>query len=385
MQRAVIFSHSLIRRDPRLLRQIRWLAELGYTEIVTVGQGSSSDGVFLHHQIKRPGVFERYLGYLIRFHHARFWFFFGRHLNQVPSDFFTGASVIIINEVEYLSWRGFSKENIKNLPVYLDLHEDHVSDAHRGPLEAVAFHAYWKWQLGQLVRFTETRTSRLELTCVEDEIAKSYEALTGKTVHLVYNAPDRNKLGPVSTNPQGIKLIHHGMGTKARGIETTIHALSMLPEQYTLDLVLFSTPIFNLKIQLLTRLLRVSNRVRIEKGVPLLDLPERLNKADIAVVLIPDVTGGHLNSLPNKFFEAIHAKLAVIIGPNPTMAALTKKFGIGVVLNSWKSDELALAIAKLSPIEITEFKKNSDRASQELSSEQSAFTFKKLLTQLLEV
>lgn len=384
MRKAIIFSHSLIRRDPRLLRQIRWLQELGFEEIATVGQGPITAGVSRHHEIKRLGTFERYLGYLIRINRFRFWYFFGRHLDKTPPKLMADASVILINEVEYLSWSGFWEENLNSLPVYLDLHEDHVSDAHRGLLEAVAFRSYWKWQLQQLVNFAKTRASKMELTCVENEIAKSYEFVTGKSVRLIYNAPDANNFDPSVTDPEKIKLIHHGMGTKGRGIETTIRALSMLPSKYSLDLVLFSTPIFNLKIRLLARLLRVDRRVNIERGVPLADLPKRLNRADISVVLIPNVTGGHLNSLPNKFFESIHAKLAIITGPNPTMSALTKQYGFGIILGSWKSAELASAIQKLRHLDITKMKKNAVQASLELSSEQSGSKFKKILTELLQ-
>ena len=383
MRKVIIFSHSFIRRDPRLIRQIRWLHELGFEEIVTVGQGPLPDGVSDHHQIKRPGTFERYLGYLIRINRLRFWYFFGRHLDKTPAQFLDDVSMILINEVEYLSWSGFSGEKLNSKPVYLDLHEDHVSDAHRGLLEAVAFRSYWKWQLKQLVNFTKTR-ARIALTCVENEIAKSYEFVTGKTVHLIYNAPDKNNLAPTLTDPERVKLIHHGMGTKGRGIETTIRALSMLPSKYSLDLVLFSTAIFSIKIKLLARLLQVDRRVSIERGVPLADLPERLNGADISVVLIPNVTGGHLNSLPNKFFESIHAKLAIITGPNPTMSALTKQYGFGIVLGSWKSADLAREIQKLSQLDISEMKKNAVQASHELSSEQNGRKFKEIITELLQ-
>jgi len=293
-----------------------------------------------------------------------------------------GCRTLIVNEIEYLAWEGFGKNGLASLPVYLDLHEDHVNDAHRGPLEAVAFKKYWDWQLSQFVSFVRSRNSAIELTCVEKEIAQSYERLVDRPVALIFNAPDNNDLSPTNVNPEQIKLIHHGMGTKGRGIETAIKALADIPKNYTLDLVLFATRLYKLKIKLLSLIFGVRRRVKLEDGIPLDQLPTRLNLADISIVVLSNVTDGHLNSLPNKFFESIHSKLALITGPNPSMASMTKEFGMGVVLETWSSKDLARALMSLSPIEIQRYKANAVLASRQLSSVQSKETFDAILDRL---
>ena len=383
MSKALILSHSIISRDPRPLRQIKWLRESGFTEIVSVGLGEKPGGVDRHQQISQKGLLKRYVGYLIRNHRARFSYFFGRQLDQIPDDFFADTDVLIINEIEYLPWKGLASAALESLPVYLDLHEDHVNDAHRGLLERVAFKSYWDWQLTRFASFVVERKSKLEMTCVEGQIAADYRRLTNREVALLFNAPDVNTLEPRPVNPDQIRLIHHGMGTKGRGIETALQALAKLPGHFTLDLVLFASPLFKTKIKLMARRLRVSERLRLENGVPLSELPERLNRADIAIVVLSTVTKGHINALPNKFFESIHAKLAVVTGPNPSMARLTEQHGFGLAVQSWSSSDLADSLRDLSPKEIEEFKRKAHVASSALSSDQSRVTFTNLMERLM--
>lgn len=378
--KAVLFSHSNLKKDPRVLRQIRWLNELGYN-VLTIGFGGQPDLVSRHCEIPTQGLFGRYFGYLIRHHQTRFRYFFGRHLSRLPVSELLEADLVIVNEVEYLASNLFQGP-ISKIPTYLDLHEDHVNHADRGPLEAVAFRKYWKWQLAQTLSFVETRKATLRISCVEQVIAESYAKLFDRQVDLIFNAPDSNNLLPQPTSTGQIKLIHHGMGTKGRGIEATIRALKYLPSEFSLDLVLFATPQFRLKIELLSRFLGVRQRIKIEPGVPLAELPSRLNKADVSVILLSDVTPGHANALPNKFFESIHAKLAVITGPNPSMGSLVQKYNIGQTLTDWKPRTLANCLMALNHDQIALYKENAVVASQKLSSSQSREMFRSIISQL---
>jgi glycosyltransferase involved in cell wall biosynthesis len=343
---------------------------------VTIGYGEVPAGVESHFVVPILPLWQRYLGYLMRISQTRFQYFFGRFLDRIPKSVFENVDLVVVNEIEYLHWYEFRNGLLKNKPTYLDLHEDHVNHADRGPLERFAFRQYWRWQLEQCVLFVAQRRGRIAITSVEKVIADSYSLLFGEPVALIYNAPDRNSLEPTRVDPTSIKLVHHGMGTKGRGIESTIRALSLLDSKYTLDLILFTTALYRLKIQALATLLGVKDRVRILPGVPLASLPQTLNKYDISVILLSAVTPGHFNSLPNKLFESIHAKLAVVTGPNPSMKRIVEQSLIGVALKSWNSVELANSIKNLSIEEINTFKLNTLVASPKLSSESSREVFR---------
>lgn len=378
----VIFSHSNIYKDPRLIRQIRWLRGLGFKNIITIGFGEKPAGVDSHFVVPVLPLLQRYLGYFLRASPVRFQYFFGRFLEKIPKSAFENVDLLVVNEIEYLSWGEFRNGLLKNQPTYLDLHEDHVNHADRGPLERFAFRKYWKWQMEQCIHFVSQRRERIAITCVERVIADSYSRLLGEPVDLIYNAPDKNTLAPTSVDPQSIKLVHHGMGTKGRGIEPTIRALSLLGSQYSLDLILFTTALYRLKIQLLATLLGVRDRVKILPGVPLVDLPQALNGYDISVIILSPVTPGHQNSLPNKLFESIHAKLAIITGPNPSMKSVVLDSNIGVALSTWSSKELAKEINQLSEDRIAFFKNNCLAAATIYSAVQSEKVFVGALKQI---
>ena len=313
----------------------------------------------------------------------RFQYFFGRFLDNIPKSVFEDIDLLVVNEIEYLNWDEFRNGLLKNQPTYLDLHEDHVNHADRGPLERFAFRKYWKWQMEQCIHFVSQRRGRIAITSVERVIADSYSRLFDEPVDLIYNAPDKNTLAPTSVDPQSIKLVHHGMGTKGRGIEPTIRALGLLGSKYSLDLILFTTSLYKLKIQLLATLLGVRERVRILPGVPLIDLPGILNRYDISVILLSAVTPGHFNAMPNKLFESIHAKLTIVTGPNPSMKQIVEGYQIGVALKSWSPEELAASIRLISVEEIQIYKRNTELAAASLSSDQSQEVFKSKLKYLL--
>ena len=371
----IIFSHSNIYKDPRLLRQIRWLRGLGFKHIVTVGFGDKPADVESHFVVPVLPLWRRYFGYFIRVSQTRFHYFFGRFLEKIPREVIENVDLVVVNEIEYLNWAEFRNSPLKNRPTYFDLHEDHVNPADRDPLERFAFRKYWTWQMEQCVEFVSQRRGRIAITSVEKVIADSYSRLFGETVDLIYNAPDNNTLEPTQVDPNSIKLVHHGMGTKGRGIESTVKALSLLDSRFSLDLILFTNALFKLKIQLLATLLGVKDRVRILPGVPLVDLPLTLNKYDISVILLSAVTPGHFNALPNKLFESIHSKLAIVTGPNPSMKQIVESSRIGISLESWNHIELANALQLLDEKQISAFKFNCVDASRSYSTNRSLQVF----------
>jgi glycosyltransferase involved in cell wall biosynthesis len=172
------------------------------------------------------------------------------------------------------------------------------------------------------------------------------------------------------------------MGTKGKGIEAAIKTLRLLDERHTLDLIVFPTPLFAVKIKFLARLLGVSNRLTVKPGVPLAELPLILNAYDVALIIMSNVTSGHLNALPNKLFESIQSKLAIVTGPNPAMRTIVQKYELGLSLDSWNPEEAASVINSTAAKSWSRHKSNSRIASQKLSSRQSRLVFKQILSAL---
>ena len=378
----MIFSHSRIHRDPRLLRQIRWLREAGATSITTIGLGRKSEGVDKHHSIPVRSFLHRMVAYSLLRKRQRFNFLFGTFLDASLPRSMEGADLIVVNEVEYLPWVGFKDESARKIPTYLDLHEDHVFPFDRGFLEKLAFRKFGRWQFSQLKGFVASREGGIAISTVEETIARFYSETFAKKVVTIYNAPDKNRLRPSKVDASQIRLVHHGMGTKGKGIEVALGTLRLLEDNYSLDLILFATPFFALKVRVMGILLGVQSRLTIRRGVPLNELPGVLNDYDVAMVLLSDITNGHWNALPNKLFESIHSKLAIVTGPNPSMSAIVQHHKIGFSTRSLDPNEVARAVSECSVDDLSRMKSNCIEASSKLSSDQSRLLFLNILESL---
>jgi hypothetical protein len=168
------------------------------------------------------------------------------------------------------------------------------------------------------------------------------------------------------------------MGTRSRGIETAINVLGSLPD-YELHLYLVATNWYLAKLKLLSLLRGVSKRLFLHRPVSTELIPLSISKHDVALVLSPPVTENQLNALPNKFFESIQARLAIVVGPNPTMSSIVTSSGNGIVLGGWKTKDLVDGLKGLSGEEITRMKNASHRVAYEMSAESDFEVFRRLV------
>ena len=70
-------------------------------------------------------------------------------------------------------------------------------------------------------------------------------------------------------------------------------------------------------------------RIRILPPVKSDDVVYTINQYDIGVFLIPPVNFNYANTLPNKLFDFIQARLGIAIGPTPEMASIVDRYGNG--------------------------------------------------------
>jgi len=77
-------------------------------------------------------------------------------------------------------------------------------------------------------------------------------------------------------------------------------------------------------------------------------------------------------ALPNKFFEFIQARLALVISPNLAMAQIVQQYGCGVVSADYSPHRMAAAINALDVSAIDACKQASHNAAQELHAGHSA-------------
>jgi hypothetical protein len=249
-------------------------------------------------------------------------------------------------------------------PVVLDAHEF-------APAE---FEDVWRWRFF-FRRYNEYLCARYipqvaGMITVSDGIAAAYRERYGVEVSVVLNAPEYSALEPSEVRSDEIRLIHHGAAIPSRRIELMIELANLLDPRFRLDLVLVPTvPAYHKRL----RALAAGNpRIRILPPLPMRDLVCNANAYDIGLILYPPNNFNMRHALPNKFFEFIHARIGLALGPSEAMAPLAQRFGFGVVASDFTPAGLAGALNRLTRDQVVALKLGANAAARELCYEDSA-------------
>lgn len=119
--------------------------------------------------------------------------------------------------------------------------------------------------------------------------------------------------------------------------------------------------------------------IAIEPPVPLARLISEARKADIGIMALATKSAHNQYALPNKVFEYMMAGLGLCVTPNQDMAALVKRYGNGLVLESRSPAHIAAGINSLTPDRVNRFKQASLAAAKELHWENEQITMLHLL------
>jgi hypothetical protein len=126
-----------------------------------------------------------------------------------------------------------------------------------------------------------------------------------------------------------------------------------------------------------------TENVKIIPPVEYNDIVTFCNQYDLGLYIIFPTNLNNKYSLPNKFFEFIQSRLAIVTGPSVEMKNYIDRYNLGVAANSFEPDEIADKINNLTNEQIEEFKSNSHKHARELSSETNDILLNKIVTDLL--
>ncbi|HTE33294.1 MAG TPA: hypothetical protein VK666_23095 [Chryseolinea sp.] len=218
-------------------------------------------------------------------------------------------------------------------------------------------------------------------------LAREYEKNFGRRPVVVTNANTYSNLSPSQVSDSRIRLVHHGIATPSRKLELMMGTMDLLDERFTLDLILlkpgFASHATAGYIDDLKRLSTGNPRIRILDPVPITEVVRTVNHYDVGIFLLPPINFNYENTLPNKLFDFIQARLGVAIGPTPEMAEIVHRYKIGIVSKDFTARGLADQLNKLTSSDIEMFKKNSAIAATELNAEKNAVIIQKLIGDVL--
>ncbi len=364
--RVVVLSYSPIARDPRVLRQVRLFSS--FADVVTVGYGPTPDGVVEHVEIPesvRPWRTKRLRAPVL--FALRWWsrlYFGSPRVKFVQQAVAAGSMDVVVANDELavpvaltLRPRG---------GVHADLHEysPRVGEDRPGWRRRVA--PFMRWAVRQ-VRKADT------VTTVAPGLAKEYQREFGLNCAVVPNAAQyRDDLAPTAV-PEPIRLVHIGIAGRARKLENMIDGVALLeqrrPGAFTLDIIVAPGEADYIE-ELKAHAADVAPQsARVLPPVPYNQMVDTLAAYDMGVFISPATTFNLEHALPNKFFEYVQARLAVLVGPSPEMGPYVREHGFGVIAEGFTAEFMADVLEDLTPTEVSELKVAADQAAQTLSAD----------------
>lgn len=373
--RILCVSFSPIHADARVLRQIEVLQRHG--EVTTVGYGEVPHDVARHIRVpdSAASLPQTPLGVLrlaLRAHNAVELTAPGERavLDEVLAS--GPYDLVVANDARALPL-AFAAAG--DAPVYADMHE-------WAPEERSTILV---WRL--LVAPHQTHLCRKYLpraaavTSVSAGLSNLYAETFGIPTETVRNAGPMSDLKPSPVDPDRIRLVHSGTADVERNIMELIEAVELLGERYTLDLYLLEVPGGHLAE--IKQRAASSPRVTVHDPVPPETLPTTLNQYDLGVFLYPIQTRSHLYHLPNKFFDFVQARLGLVFSPAPEIDDHIGRYGLGVITSGTTAQSLVDALQGLTAEDVERFKRASDAAARELSSETDMKVQGELVARLL--
>ena len=377
MPHILCISLSPIERDARVLRQLSVLAEFG--EVTTVGYGALPEGAAHHLEVPAnlPSLPQTVSG--VATLAARQW---QRAELAAPAIRFAlnalaGQSfdLVVANEARTLA---LAHRVAQGAPVWADLHE-------WAPEERTHVLS-WRLLVAPLMRHLCARYLPLcaATSAVAGSIAELYERDFGVRPAVVRNASRLQRLSPGVVHDDSIRLVHSGVAVHGRNLETMIDAVRRLDEHVTLDLYLLPANDGGAYLASLRARAEGCSRVRFRDPVAPGDLPATLNAYDVGVFVIPPTHTNARLTLPNKLFDFVQARLAVLVGPSIEMQRLVEQHGMGVIADGFEVDDVIRAVRSLTPDAVRTFKAASAAAARELSFETDAAVIRELVAPLLQ-
>jgi glycosyltransferase involved in cell wall biosynthesis len=195
-------------------------------------------------------------------------------------------------------------------------------------------------------------------------------------MRVVHSTPSLNPLIYPHPAHFPFRLVHHGVANRNRSLEQLIYIARALPEMVVLSF--FLTGDQN-EIKRLKTIADEMPNVEFCSPVPMTDIVQTMNNYDLGLVYWPPTTENLINSAPNKFFEYLHAGVAVVCAPLPSIAPIVDEYDCGIMAESFDRDSVVSLIKNLSAADITRMKYNARKAAEKYSFENESIVFEEFL------
>lgn len=364
-RRAFIISFSDLSRDPRIYRQL--CALQNSYEISAAGLHRPPDqlatGEFYDLNYKASPAWLRLalaIALKLGFYDWAYW-----HLGKIRTAskklenvINVNYDLIIANDIETLPLAVRIKGKAR---LFIDAHEYAPEEHYHSKVWRFFYHKFLMYLCNTYLKEAD------RVFTVGPEIAKKYSTSFNVPVEVIMNCPFYEELTPTAVDANDVKIIHHGGAIRSRRLELMIEAMEHTSTRFSLDFMLIpSDPTY---LDELKQKASSNPRIRFIPPVPMPEIARFCNNYDIGLYPLRPCNYNECYALPNKFFEFIQARLAIVVGPSPEMASLVEKYALGKVAESFEATDIAKALDSMTISSIYQFKINSHNAAADLSAE----------------
>lgn len=379
MEEVLVLVFSNLRHDARVARQVNWLSKR-YVVFVVCFDGNEQPNIKLIkiRQTKLTAARKALLALTLVL-----------RINKLAYRIFHDYNFL----EQHLAGHKFSfiiANDIDTLPLAFQLKKQSkiIFDAHEYAPRHFENNTFWKFffQPFYVALCRQYIPQTHAMLTVGKGLAHEYEINFGVKPVIITNATRYTSVTPSMVKPDKIRLIHHGIINPSRKLELMVEMMEYLDERFTLDMVLMTSDYASAKtkryITSFKQYAATQPKIKILPAVESSQVVEVINQYDIGVFLIPPINFNYANTLPNKLFDFIQARLGIAVGPTPEMAAIVNEFRNGIVSEDFSPKNLAMKLNKLSGSDIETFKSNSSKAALSLNAEKNEEIFNDLINRI---
>ncbi len=365
----LLIAYPSLKRDPRPFRQIKNLY-LDH-ELSTIGSEKSGYEDYFYH-IKKHSFLINFLRILIMklgFYNWYYWDSYKRSLvTELNNNEF---DLVIAHEIRLVP---LALKLAKGKPIILDAHEYSPKNFNDD--------LFWRFFIKKYyTKLCEEYIPKVDkLISVSQGIVDMYSKkfnidsilLTNKSEYVI-------NLKPKKINKNKIKLLHHGNVSSSRKLSLLIDMMRFLDnDKYELTLILIHGIYEKIAYQKLRFYARGLN-IKFINPVERSRLIDFSNNFDMGICFFPPTNFNLKYALPNKFFEFVQSRLAIVVGPDIEMSKYVKKYNLGVIAKKWTAKSLSDAIKSSDVKKLTFYKNQSHKYAKKLSSNDNDQMFKNII------
>lgn len=213
-----------------------------------------------------------------------------------------------------------------------------------------------------------------------------YKRHFGLDVELFTSLPPFYDLKPSPINPRQIRILYHGALNQNRDIHKVITLCERLQSRFCIDFI-FTGGEARYRKRIESRIVSLQKRgcrVRVLPPVSLAQIVPFGNAYDIGLLYIPPHNVNLLATLPNKLFEYIQSRLALLLPPIDSVLEFLREEGVcnAIVAEDFSIDSLAHALNSLSSEDIARLKAAAHAVASTLHYARNATRIQHILREL---